>query len=136
MMDQAEADLAVFVFPENYPEVLEQMGQVVGRKLMRHGMSFEQASAAAFDIAEGIRTEVGGANQYIPRGIQFDLSLRDEKIYAEFNGKNYFALARKWHLSEMQIRNVVKAGLRRDRLRRQTVLPGIEPEPVQPTRRG
>ncbi len=102
-------------FPPEYPELLEQMGQIIGRKLIEHGIPRDQAKAAAFDIAESIRTEIGGVQQYIPRGVRFELSLRDHEIYKKFDGRNYQKLAHEYNLSEMQVRNIIKRGQARDR---------------------
>ncbi|MET2988261.1 transcriptional regulator [Herbaspirillum seropedicae] len=109
-------------FPPEYPELLEQMGQIIGRKLVEHGLGREQAQSAAFEIAESIRTEIGGVQQYIPRGLRFQLSRRDQEIFEKFNGQNYHQLAHSYHLSEMQVRNIVKRGLARERAARQASL--------------
>lgn len=106
-------------FPDEYPELIAQMGQIIGRRLVKHGMSVAEAKPLAYEMAEGIRTEIGGVQQYIPLGRRFDLSRRDEQIYAKFNGKNYHLLAREFHLTEMQIRNICNRGMARDRASRQ-----------------
>ena len=95
-------------FPPEYPELLEQMGQIIGRKLLELDVPSEKASHAAFDIVESVRNEIGGVQLYIPRGMRFELSRRDHEIYNKFNGRNYHNLAREYGLSEMQIRNIVK----------------------------
>ena len=53
-------------------------------------------------------TEVGGAYEYIPKGQTWLLSRRDREIYADFHGDNYRQLARKHHLSEMRIRQIIE----------------------------
>lgn len=109
-------------FPPEYPELLEQMGQIIGRKLVEHGLPHAQAQVAAFDIAESIRTEIGGVQQYIPRGLRFELSQRDREIYDKFDGRNYHKLAHEYSLSEMQVRNIVKRGPAADRASKQASL--------------
>jgi Mor family transcriptional regulator len=99
----------VFQFPENYPDVLEQMGQVIGRTLLKHGLKKPQAQVVAFESVEGIRSDLGGAFLYINKGVSYELSLRDREIWEEFDGKNYFELSKKHKLSEMQIRNIINA---------------------------
>ncbi|MGI0658039.1 Mor transcription activator family protein [Pseudomonas aeruginosa] len=112
-------------FPEEYPELLEQIGQVIYNRLVNHDMASGQATSLTFEITEAIRTEIGGVQQYIPRGLSYELSQRDQKIWNEFNGSNYQALAHKYNLTEMQVRNIVKRARQREMAARQfSLLPG------------
>ena len=106
-------------FPEEYPELLEQIGQVIYNRLVNHDMASGQATSLTFEITEAIRTEIGGVQQYIPRGLSYELSQRDQKIWNEFNGSNYQALAHKYNLTEMQVRNIVKRARQREMAARQ-----------------
>ena len=112
-------------FPEEYPELLEQIGQVIYNRLVNHDMASGLATSLTFEITEAIRTEIGGVQQYIPRGLSYELSQRDQKIWNEFNGSNYQALAHKYGLTEMQVRNIVKRARQREMAARQfSVMPG------------
>lgn len=106
-------------FPDGYPEILEHMGQTIGRKLIEHGMAYDTVKVAAVDITEAIRTEIGGVQQYIPRGLNYMLSQRDIEIYEKFKGNNYDALAHEYQLTAMQIRNIIKRAQDRDKAARQ-----------------
>ena len=106
-------------FPDGYPDLLEQMGHVVERRLANHGVPANEIQELTMAIMEEIRFEVGGHGQYIPKGHLFELSLRDEEIYNQFKGNNYYELARKYGLTEMQIRTITKRGRLRDLERRQ-----------------
>ncbi len=116
----------LFAFPQGYPDVLEAMAQAAAQVLFEKGQPHDIAQSYAFDITERIRTTVGGTNTYIPRGQDFELSKRDEDIYRQFNGRNYFELAQKFMLTEMHIRNIVKVGLKRDQAKRQFTLAGLD----------
>jgi Mor family transcriptional regulator len=94
-------------FPEKYPESLEHMGQIIGQELMKMGFHSDEANSKAFVICEAIREELGGGPVYIHRGQEYVLSMREEKMWAEFKGDNYHELARRYDLSEMQVRNVI-----------------------------
>jgi Mor family transcriptional regulator len=107
-------------FPKGYPEVLEQVGQVVARKLREEGIEATHAGQMVFDITEGIRTEVGGIQVYIPRGIRYEFSQRDQEIYAAFNGTNYNALSQQHGLSSVQVRNIIKRCQQAEREARKT----------------
>jgi Mor family transcriptional regulator len=106
-------------FPDGYPELLEQIGQVIFHRLAKHNVEQERAVTLTFDITEAIRTEIGGVQQYIPRGLSFELSQRDAEIWSKFNGSNYQALAHEYSLTEMQVRNIVKRARARDTAQRQ-----------------
>jgi len=97
-------------FPEGYPELLEQVGQVVVRKLIEGGVDVGRAPALGFEITEGIRTEIGGGQHYLPRGITYQLSQRDKEIFAAFNGTNYNALSQQYGLSSVRVRDIIKRG--------------------------
>lgn len=109
----------VFEFPANYPDVLEHMGQCIGRTLLKHGVKKPQAQAWAFESMESIRAEVGGAMLYVNKGISYELSARDLEIWERFNGRNYFELSQQYKLSEMQIRNIINAVRRSELAKRQ-----------------
>lgn len=118
----ARAENVLFQFPENYPDVLEQMGQRIGRTLVKHGIKKPQAQAMAFESVESIRSDLGGAYLYINKGVSYELSARDQAIWEKFNGKNYFELAQEHHLSEMQIRNIINEIRSRELAKRQGTL--------------
>lgn len=115
----ARAETVVFDFPENYPDVLEQMGQCIGRTLVKHGIKKPKAQEIAFESIEGIRSEVGGAYLYVNKGITYELSARDMEIWQKFNGRNYFELSQEYKLSEMQIRNIINTVRARELAKRQ-----------------
>jgi len=105
-------------FPEGYPDVLEHIGQIVYRVLSEQGIGPQPAAWAALAAADGVGIGFAGTSPYIAYG-RYQLSQRDEQLYREFNGRNYAELALKHHLTEMQVRNIVRRGLDADRLRRQ-----------------
>lgn len=109
-------------FPVGYPELLEQIGQAIFRKLISFHLEQQLAQTWAFHLTEAIRTEVGGVQQYIPRGTAYELSLRDKQIWRDFRGNNFHELAHKYKLTEMQVRNIVKRARARDTLARQPSL--------------
>jgi Mor family transcriptional regulator len=112
----------VMTFPDGYPELLEQMGQIIGAELLTLGLPLSIANAKALSITNAIRREVGGQQLYVSKGLEYDLSLRDEEIYAAFRGNNYDDLARRFSLTTVQIRNIVRKGQLRDQARRQNKL--------------
>lgn len=69
--------------------------------------------------------EIGGRQIYISRGVS-DLSERDRAICGEFNGRNHAALAKKYDLTEMRVRQILEAFQKEDYARRQGKLPGLD----------
>lgn len=76
----------------------------------------------ALQITEGLRAEIGGSQPYLPQGRAYELSVRDRNIAAEFNGRNFHQLARKHHLSERRLRQILDAWQREQYARRQQTL--------------
>lgn len=111
-------DLRV-VFPEGYPELYDDMGQIVAQEVYALGFPAENAKAAAFKIMDKIRRELGGTAMYLPKGVSYDLTPRDQEIFDKFNGRNYYDLAREYGLTEMQIRNICKRALQALRAKQQ-----------------
>jgi Mor family transcriptional regulator len=109
-------------FPENYPEQLEQIGQILYRELLDIKMSEADANAKAFKMVEALRSQVGGGAIYFPMGMHYQLSIRDEEIWAKFKGNNIPALAIEYGLSQMQIRNILAVARARDTAKRQSNL--------------
>lgn len=105
--------------PPEYPELLEQMGQIIARTLLKRMKSENEVRELSIEIIEGLRRDLSGANLYIPRGLKYDLSVRDAEIYEKFNGNNYHELVHMFKMTEMQIRSICKRGLLRDRALRQ-----------------
>lgn len=113
-------------FPPEYPELLNDIGQVIARNLFQMGFPEENAKQGAHMITETIRTELGGAAMYLPKGHLHDLSKRDREIFDKFNGRNLYELAREYNLTEMQIRNIIKRGMLRLRAKQQRPLFGTD----------
>lgn len=115
-------DLIVVDFPPEYPELLNDIGQVIARKLADLGFPAENAKNSAYQITETIRTELGGTHMYLPKGQSYELNARDREIYSRYTGRNLYELSRMYKLTEMQIRTIVKRGLARARARQQLPL--------------
>jgi len=92
-----------------YPEVLEDLGGMLGDALVRHGLKKDAASEIAWEAVEGVRRSWGGQQVYIPRGEEWARATRDQEIYALFQFEKwpYLALARKYDLTEMRVRQII-----------------------------
>lgn len=94
----------------DYPEVLEDLGGILGEALVKHGLKKDLASEIAWDAVETVRKSWGGRPVYIPKAEQIELSARDHEMYDRFQRSlwPYAALAKTYNLSEMRIRQIVK----------------------------
>jgi Mor family transcriptional regulator len=113
------------ILDDAYPEVLADIAREIHSRLMDHPMvKLEHAIAAevALGVAEHVRKNIGGVATYIPRGIGYDLSVRDREMFQKFNGTNYHELAREYGLTEMRVRQIMDHVLRIERAKRQQTL--------------
>jgi Mor family transcriptional regulator len=110
------------IIDESYPEVLADIARTIHARLMedpRVKLAHPIAAEVAMDVAEHVRKNIGGVATYIPRGINYDLTLRDREVWAKFKGDNYAELAREYDLTEMRVRQIVAQAGRIDKAKRQ-----------------
>lgn len=92
---------------KDYPEILAEMVASLAAVLVKHGLDAISANEAAMSATESVRSVFAGQLLYIPRGLSFDISERDEKIYALFDGKNISELAKKFNLSVQHVYRIL-----------------------------
>ena len=93
-----------------YPELLEELGGILGDALVRQGLKKDLAAEIAWDAVESVRKAWGGRPVYIPKAELFELAGRDQEIYElyRFQLWPYLALAKKYDRTEMRIRQIIK----------------------------
>lgn len=107
---------------DSYPEVLADIARTIHERLMedpRVKLPHAIAAEVAMSVAEHVRKNIGGVATYIPRGLSYELTLRDREMWAEFKGDNYSALARKYDITEMRARQIITQAMRADKALRQ-----------------
>lgn len=77
-------------------DVIEQIKQDVMQTALSFGYSQPVASDLAMCAAKKIMKSIGGSPHYIPKK---DIFERNEKIKAEFNGKNKREISKKYNVS-------------------------------------
>jgi Mor family transcriptional regulator len=92
-----------------YPELLADLADQVALKIVELGTPMDKAADIGFAVAEHIREHWGGQPIYLPKGAQYDFSMRDMQVFERFNGHNHAALAREYNLTVMRIYQIVKA---------------------------
>lgn len=91
-----------------YPELLQDLADQIGLKLVEMGVTPERAAEIGFASAEHIREHWGGQPIYLPKGVQYNFSVRDMQLFERFDGNNHLALAREYNLTVMRIYQIVK----------------------------
>ena len=97
-----------------WPELCEQMIAVINSDLKK-GKSAQEMMLSLID-------QFGGQVIYMPCAKSFKAFVRDQQIFAEFNGRNTKALCRKYKLSEPHIYSILKEQRELRRAKDQTVI--------------
>ncbi|MGQ3663273.1 Mor transcription activator family protein [Citrobacter braakii] len=91
-----------------WPGVLGDLLAVMRSELTRTGMNDDRAHELAGRLAMAIGVYMGGRNLYLPTGESLKLAVRDMLIYAEFNGRNFKFLLKKYRLTKSTLYDVLK----------------------------
>lgn len=105
-----------------YPELLSGMAEHLKNVLASHGIDPEIAADAALEAAEFLRHQWGGQNVYLPKGMMFELSERDLKIWDKWNGRNALELCREYDISKQRLYQIIAAVREREVAKRQMPL--------------
>ena len=92
--------------PELLADLAIQCAAVIHEQL---GIEASMAEEIGRATAERMSFIWGGQNIYFPKGLIYQLSIRDRQIFEEFNGKNHADLARKHKVSLQWIYKLIKA---------------------------
>ena len=123
------------IMDPSYPDGLREVTELLFLELVQAEPSTpDQArSIALAQLAlrqtERLSVELGGTNFYMHKATSYRLSPRNRQMCAEFRG-DYKLLARKYKLTEQQVRNIVDAWQREQFARRQgsLLLDPVEPD--------
>ena len=76
------------------------------------GEQLEIAECVGIDGYRKLVNHFGGTSVYIQKSDTLCINSRNKKIFESFNGYNYKVLARKFNLSEGQIRKIIALSYR------------------------
>ena len=79
----------------------------VAELLQAEGQAEEDALRLAFAVAEAIRAKWKGIQNYIPKGLAWELSKRDREIYRRYRGGNKIELCREYKISEQRLYQIL-----------------------------
>ena len=112
------------LLPQGFPATLTEIAEQLYLQLAEEDLWVDRPDRAHWLASVALRqvdrlsVEFGGGNLYLHKGASFRLTPRNRQMYQEFRG-DYKTLARKYKLSEQQVRNIVDAWQRERFLRRQ-----------------
>ncbi|EPG7298497.1 TPA: Mor transcription activator family protein [Klebsiella pneumoniae] len=106
----------------HWPERLAELLAVLVAELRRNDVPPEQARELGAKLAAAIGHYLGGRAVYIPAGDRLFIALRDNLIYAAFQGNNHDELARQFDLSVPALYRIIAEQRRIWRRRRQSDL--------------
>lgn len=137
------ADLAPLhaILPLGFPAAMTEIAEQLYLQLLEEPIAHDRAdrehamAVTAFRQVERLSTELGGANLYLHKGVGYRLTPRNRQMCLEFRG-DYKVLARKYKLSEQQVRNIVDAWQQEQFAARQGVMFDEVPDPRLTRARG
>lgn len=91
----------------DYPELIRELASVVERQLVSIDIEPAHAAAVAEATAEAVREHFGGSPLYWAKGETMRQRRRRERMWSEFTGNNYAALARRYGICLQQAYRVI-----------------------------
>ena len=96
-------------FKSKGPELLVDLAFHIGEVIKEFCPTYaEKSDEIGQIVASRMAVHWGGQNVYFPMGFNYRLSIRDLKVYSEFNGTNQGDLARKYGVSLQWIYRILK----------------------------
>ena len=96
---------------DKYPELLTDLRDKAEEALIELGMTVELAKKAAYVVSEIIRKDWSGQQHYIPKGLAYDITVRDWEIWEKFDGTtdSIKKLVKEYDLTEQRLYKIIKA---------------------------
>lgn len=98
-----------------WPELCEQMIATFNEAQQDRKLTGEE-------LVHLLTEHYGGQILYLPRAVSFKTFVRDQQIFAEFNGRNTKALCKQYDLSEPRIYQIIQEQRQARRTKDQIVI--------------
>lgn len=102
-----------------WPVLLHEIHTLLNLQLEKHGVD---QPGLSLTLALALGEFVGGGQIYLPRGDALIRQIRNMEIYNEFTGRNLKELAKRHHLSEKAIYEIIAKMRKIETARRQLSL--------------
>ena len=76
--------------------------------LTAEGVPMDAAMRYTVQQVRALADGIGGHSVYIPRGVRWALTVRDRLLVEQFTGRNHFELARRFGMSEVRVRQIMR----------------------------
>ena len=125
MLDLKQLQPLHALLDQAYPETLRTVAEWLFVQLVEDEETeptperLARLALTALRQTERLSREEGGRNFYLGRGMRYRESVRDRKMYEQFNGRNYDELARAYYLTPMRVRQIMDVMHADDLARRQ-----------------
>ncbi|PTP90107.1 MULTISPECIES: Mor transcription activator family protein [Vibrio] len=102
-----------------WPVLLHEIHTLLDAQLIQNGI---EQSGLSLKLSLALGEFIGGGQVYLPRGDALQRQIRNMEIYNEFTGRNIKPLAKKHHLSEKAIYEIIATMRKIEHARRQPAL--------------
>lgn len=89
-------------------ETLRELADTLCKRMVDHGMDYDQAMVIADDSVNALTAQFGGQLIYFPINRKERKAQRNAEIIARFNGCNHDQLAREFGLSVQTVYDIVR----------------------------
>lgn len=108
-MDEALTHSEYVARRDRAPEFLADLMEHTAEVLAEAGVPRERAEVFGLAVALRLRARWAKQNIYFAEGRSIDLRSRNQRIWDEFNGRNYDELASKYGVTVVWIRRIIEA---------------------------
>ncbi|WP_310460434.1 Mor transcription activator family protein [Sphaerotilus sp.] len=108
-------------------EIVQRLVEIGAVRLQEDaGIETDQSRIIMREVAHNFCDEYGGAHVYLPRDVELPLEKRDKAIWDAYTGDNTQELARRFGLTERQVRYIIKLMRHRAVELNQIEIPGLD----------
>ncbi|AIJ09279.1 Mor transcription activator family protein [Edwardsiella anguillarum] len=100
-------EIPVNELERQWPQMLVALIDVLECEIKRQAKTPHEPRQLARKLAAAMSHYMGGRSYYLPNGEVLFNSLRDDKIYREYDGRNMTALLKKYRLGQTQFYRII-----------------------------
>ena len=106
--DDKSAPLKASTNSGAYPEILSDLSYRLSERMVKNGITKNQAGTIAADVTAYVSQHWGGQLIYFPKATKFNIANRDSEICKKWNGRNALELCREYGLSRGRLYQILK----------------------------
>ncbi len=94
---------------DELPEIMQVVASFMTEALISKGIADRTAADLGVECCVALMKAVGGANVYVPKGMELTYSKRDKEIYENFGHMSLKELSAKYNITPRRIYQIVAA---------------------------